>query len=348
MDQPVSTADAPPKVPYTATEIFFVLFLLLIWPILVLAVFDSVHLFGRLYGAEAIALARASEDQREQQSLALGILAGPWMAQEGLPILRRLAISRFNLWTNVFSFPFQAASVPLVLYVISRTRPAQIGLTTHHLGRNLLAGLALFLVIAPIVLGLNYLVEWLYRRGLGGGTQVHPLTLIASQDLLPGEWVLLILWGVLTAPVLEELVFRGLLQPWLVARPWGGSVALALALGIAGAFCAEAVRAAWPRGNGAMLRAAAPSLFIVALLPPYLLVLWRSRGTAARGIFGTAALFAAIHSSVWPSPIALFVLALALGVLAWRTGSLAGPMLLHSLFNSIACVQLLWATSHRM
>jgi membrane protease YdiL (CAAX protease family) len=73
----------------------------------------------------------------------------------------------------------------------------------------------------------------------------------------------------------------------------------------------------------------------------YLLVVYRSRTPVGPALFGTSALFGAIHSNVWPSPVALFVLALGLGWLAWRTRSLAGPMLLHGLFNGIACVALL-------
>jgi membrane protease YdiL (CAAX protease family) len=58
-------------------------------------------------------------------------------------------------------------------------------------------------------------------------------------------------------------------------------------------------------------------------------------------VFGTALLFASIHSAVWPTPVPLFVLGLALGVLASRTGSLVGPIVLHALFNAVTCVTLL-------
>jgi hypothetical protein len=58
--------------------------------------------------------------------------------------------------------------------------------------------------------------------------------------------------------------------------------------------------------------------------------------------YNTSLLFACIHTSVWPTPVPLFVLALGLGVLAQRTRSLVGPIVLHGLFNGISCVQLLW------
>jgi membrane protease YdiL (CAAX protease family) len=61
----------------------------------------------------------------------------------------------------------------------------------------------------------------------------------------------------------------------------------------------------------------------------------------ARAIYGTSALFAVFHASAWPTPIPLFVLALVLGWLAYRTQSLIGPMVLHGLFNSVTVVYLL-------
>jgi membrane protease YdiL (CAAX protease family) len=46
---------------------------------------------------------------------------------------------------------------------------------------------------------------------------------------------------------------------------------------------------------------------------------------------------------VWPTPVALFVLALGLGALAYRTQSLVGPVVLHGLFNGFNCLVLfLW------
>jgi membrane protease YdiL (CAAX protease family) len=80
---------------------------------------------------------------------------------------------------------------------------------------------------------------------------------------------------------------------------------------------------------------------MLALVPIYLLVWWRGRTPVALAIFATAALFASVHASVWPTPIPLFILALGLGALAHRTRSLVGPIVLHGLFNGVSCVQLL-------
>jgi membrane protease YdiL (CAAX protease family) len=52
-------------------------------------------------------------------------------------------------------------------------------------------------------------------------------------------------------------------------------------------------------------------------------------------------IFAAFHSSVWPSPIPLFALGLVLGRLVYRTQSLFAGIILHSLFNTVACIVLI-------
>jgi membrane protease YdiL (CAAX protease family) len=62
----------------------------------------------------------------------------------------------------------------------------------------------------------------------------------------------------------------------------------------------------------------------------------------ARAWYGTAVLFAAVHSGTWPSPVPLVVLAFMLGWLAYRTQSLIGPMVFHALFNGVTCAALIF------
>ncbi len=66
------------------------------------------------------------------------------------------------------------------------------------------------------------------------------------------------------------------------------------------------------------------------------------RKNAILAIFGSAIVFAAAHSWVWPSPIPLLLLGICLGALAYRTQSLLPSMVLHGLFNMVACVELLF------
>ncbi len=106
-----------------------------------------------------------------------------------------------------------------------------------------------------------------------------------------------------------------------------------------------------------------PVLFVVAMIPVYLAVCWRSKPalstpratypdlepddpapatkSQAPAVFAAALLFGAVHSFAWPTPIALFVLGLGLGYLTFRTQNLVAAILLHSLFNGVSFV-LLW------
>ncbi len=249
---------------------------------------------------------------------------------------------RLGLWVNTFASPFQVLTFPLIFAAFSGTRPHQLGLTTHRLGRNVLAGLASLAVLMPLVFGVKALVDWLYGQGGEKGIEQHALETIAQQHLYPSEWLLLFYTAMVAAPLREELIFRGVLQPWLAERRWGGHAAMLGALVLSLWYRGERLLAAWPEGFSSVAEAAAPVLFVLALVPIYLPVWWFSRTNLAPAIFGTSLLFACIHS-VWPTPIPLFVLALGLGMLAQRTRSLVGPIVLHSLFNSFSCVQLLFS-----
>jgi membrane protease YdiL (CAAX protease family) len=181
----------------------------------------------------------------------------------------------------------------------------------------------------------------LYRSWGAGPTEEHPLTQLAQFGLAPVEWGLLVVSAVVAAPVVEELVFRGLLQPWFASCREGSALALALAFLMALAMRHKEIEAALPRGAWAVAGECLPALFVLALVPVYLFVWWRSHTPAGPAVFGTAVLFAAFHSAVWPSPVPLLVLALGLGYLAYRAQSLAAPMLIHALFNGFNCVLIL-------
>jgi membrane protease YdiL (CAAX protease family) len=248
---------------------------------------------------------------------------------------------RLELWVRAFALPLQVLTIPLIFSAFSNTRLDQLGLTTRRLGRNVLAGLVSWLILTPPVFAIFQLLRYLSSQSGEHTVEQHALETIARQQLFPAEWVMLFFTAMVAAPVLEELTFRGVLQPWLAARRWGGHAAMLGALALAVVFRWQHLRDAWPEGIAALAAAAMPALFVLALAPIYLLVCWRSRTPLGPALFGTSLLFACIHASVWPTPVPLFVLSLGLGVLAYRSGSLVGPIILHGLFNGVSCVQLL-------
>lgn len=305
-----SRVSAPPAVPWSGLEILLGVYLVWFgWPVTISLIFTGVGFDRWYYGDEA-----------------------PEMP------------TRLNLWVRTFALPFQALTVPLLFSAFSGTRLEQLGLTTRRLGRNVLIGLAGTLVLAPPVFGINQLLRSLYSRS-GEQVEQHVFEKIAREQLFPSEWILLFFTAMVSAPLLEELIFRGVLQPWLAGRRWGGHVAMLGALALALAQRWERLQGAWSHGISALVDAGAPVLFVLALLPIYVLVWWFSRTPLAPAIFGTSLMFASNHS-VWPTPIPLFVLALGLGILAQHTRSLVGPIVLHGLFNSVSCVRLLLEKMH--
>ena len=305
---------------WTGPEIFVSVFLAwFFWPALVEATLQGIHFYQWFYGPELVAVAESKDSD---------------------PAEKQKTRTRMTLWPMALAAPLQVLTFPLLFAALSGTRPEQLGLTGRRFGRNLLAGVVGMVVLTPVVFGIYRFVQYLYARS-GQGVEQHALEIVARQSLFPSEWVLLIFTAMVAAPVLEELAFRGVLQPWLAMRRWGGHVAMLGAFALAVRYRWEQISAAWPEGLEPMLTAATPALFVLGLLPIYLLVWWRSRTPLATALFGTSALFACVHASVWPTPVPLFVLALGLGTLAHRTRSLVGPIVLHSLFNGVSCMQLL-------
>lgn len=57
----------------------------------------------------------------------------------------------------------------------------------------------------------------------------------------------------------------------------------------------------------------------------------------------TSAIFASLHAGQWPAPIPIFILAIGLGVIYQRTGSLIATICMHAVFNGISTLMLFFA-----
>ena len=290
---------------WTGAEVFLsILLAWLFWPVAVFAVVKGIGVEHWYYGDDAAEMAK-----------------------------------RIGLWVGTLAAPFQVLTYPLLFSALRPTTLEQLGLTTRRFGSNLLGGIGVLLLLAPLVFGIWQLIRWL-QGGPGERTiEQHDLEIIAPY-LYPSEWVMLVFTATIAAPLHEELTFRGVLQPWLASRRWGGHVAMLGAFVLAVVFRWERLLAAWPEDISSFVEAATPALFVLAVLPLYLAVWATRRAAADPAIFATSLLFGYIHSA-WPTPIPLFVLALGLGVLAQRKRSLVGPIVIHSLFNGFSCVLLL-------
>jgi membrane protease YdiL (CAAX protease family) len=261
--------------------VLFVLFVYFAGVSQAFEVLDRSGFYGRVYGPDLAPLCK--EPDRKGRAPAwgrlrdgLGAAGGPGAASGATAdAVRRAGRTRLLLWARALAFPFQALAIPFVLLAFLGARPAQLGLTRRRLGRNVLFGLVGWVVFTPLAFGVNVLTaRFLSEAGLGG-EQEHPLTQLAGLGPTPAEWALLIFTAVVVAPVLEELIFRGVLQPWFAGLRAGGHVAVGAALALAVWERADALHTA--RGGRELAEAAAPALFVLALVPFYLLIWWRGR-----------------------------------------------------------------------
>jgi membrane protease YdiL (CAAX protease family) len=186
-----------------------------------------------------------------------------------------------------------------------------------------------------MVYGLQYLAARVFDLWRHVEPDIHPLQRLATQPGGgPGAVLLAITQAVVLAPVIEELVFRGVMLPWLSRRWWGGWFAMAGAVAIG-------VANAWPDKSGSVDWM--PLTFVVAVsLAGICFTLYRSDDQPSRrAVVGTAILFAMFHVNVWPTPIPLLLLGLALGWSAFRSRSLIAPIALHALFNATSTLLML-------
>jgi membrane protease YdiL (CAAX protease family) len=185
--------------------------------------------------------------------------------------------------------------IAVSLRMFAKDQRPRLGVNHNAFPAGVTRGIAGVFLVMPLVLWVSTLTEWVYRAVEFKHPTEHEL-LRAMKESGPVTRWMLIGGAVLVAPVIEELLFRGLFQTLLV---WAFN------------------RAARRRGAGEELASHAGRL----------------SGAAGRwmAIGITSVVFAGIHDK-WSVP-PIFVLALCLGFAYERTGSLWVTMSIHALFN---------------
>ena len=261
-----------------------------------------------------------------------------------------------GLWVATVSTPFVVISLLLALSGLRRIRPAEwIGLPGRRWA-DVLVGYITWLGWTPPLLIMYFAISLVIP------IEEHPFEKVGRAGVHPVDWVLFFLSAMIMAPVVEELLFRGVVLRWLLGIRAPAHLGIALA-----AFLIAALPLLEPEPQLTELEKAllvesgeeppsrwAGPLLVLALCPAYGYVVWRSlRLTQARefrlaagfnliaSVYGSALLFAAMHSRVWPSPIPLFFLGIGLAWAALRTGGLLAPVFAHALFNGVACIEVL-------
>lgn len=242
------------------------------------------------------------------------------------------------LWTTIAAFPLNVVIVLLVTRHHSGARLYQLGLTRHRCRENVALGCLAWLAFSPLVLGLNLLITAALSRWLNVRPEEHPLVRLLRDQPNPGAWILLLASALVAAPFLEELLFRGLVLRWLTRHRGGAGwvVAWALFFTMYHRF-SHLLEGFQSHGWAGMMRESGPLAFVLVGAVGLLAV----SSPGPRAVYASALLFGALHAFAWPTPIPLFVLGLVLGQLSLRTQSLVGPIIMHAMFNGVACVMLM-------
>jgi membrane protease YdiL (CAAX protease family) len=234
-----------------------------------------------------------------------------------------------GLWAGAVALPFQVGLLVLgrrVLYPDWTGPPRRQSVAAQLT----LAALA-WAVLTPAVLVFHQVVLDLYAR-LGGSADVHPLARMTGLRPILDQ-ILFLFRACVAAPLVEEILFRGMLLPWLLGaryRVWAVLVAGVLIAGLLGQ----------PSGTPAEIATRGPVQFAVGLAVGYavLIRVFRRKARTVGAVYASSVVFAVVHSTVWPTPVPLFVLGLGLGYLAVRTRGVFVPVVVHGLFNSISAL----------
>ena len=99
-----------------------------------------------------------------------------------------------------------------------------LGLSMRHWGFDTGRGVIGFLAVFPVCFGLGHLFTWIIHSIQPDAVQPHSL-LVALNKMGPEWQVGIALLAVVAGPLLEEILFRGLLQSMFrryLRSPWGG------------------------------------------------------------------------------------------------------------------------------
>jgi membrane protease YdiL (CAAX protease family) len=240
--------------------------------------------------------------------------------------------------------------LPLLVRATSGARLRDFGLSFEGWNRQAAVGVVGILITAPVVYGIQQIVVRLFHVQ----PRAHPVEKMLRDQSSGGVADLAFFAAVIVAPLLEELMFRAIFQRWLVklllklGRKWRAITQHRPAQRLAQVISdlppdelddrvsplPETVDPleldSWPADEP---ESPAKNLEAAAAHRPGVLT-----GLA---IVLTSLFFAAVHGPQWPAPIALFVLALAIGTIYHRTGSLIAAICMHATFNGFSMLALI-------
>jgi membrane protease YdiL (CAAX protease family) len=136
-------------------------------------------------------------------------LIGPTPAVDGPGSERSLYSLRCRCLSSPLSLTALLAMLFLVMFARSGSRPHHYGLSWGRWPANLGLGIMAFVLARPLVLGIFALSVLVFPQ------PADPLTALGNLNPPVWEWALFAFQMVVAAPLLEEILCRGILQGWL-------------------------------------------------------------------------------------------------------------------------------------
>jgi membrane protease YdiL (CAAX protease family) len=220
--------------------------------------------------------------------------------------------------------------VPAFVRLTSRARLDDLGLHWKAWPRQVGIGVRAAMLMTPPVCAVQFVTTRIWR------SQTHPVEQMVLENLTFEVAILAVLSTMVLAPLIEELLFRGILQRWLerfvdggslqaktsqdseqfvTPKPWNESTLSDPEYEQPRSIPIDAGSELLHRGNHSVEVPVSPSLQLPILF--------------------TSIIFAAMHLPQWPAPLAIFLLSMALGTVYQRTGSLLASVAMHATFNGI-------------
>jgi membrane protease YdiL (CAAX protease family) len=219
--------------------------------------------------------------------------------------------------------------VPWLVRELSGASLADLGIRLEYWRQDIAIGVVAALLMTPAVYAVQSLAVRIWR------SQQHPVEEMVMGRFSIGVAVLAVLSTMILAPMIEELLFRGIIQRWLTALLSGHRSITAKP--------DEAPSGLWDTSDldQPLTAIEADQSRVVDETEPSDI----PSGTPARAvvlsILLTSFIFAAMHLAQWPAPIAIFLLSMALGILYQSTGSLIAVIAMHGTFNGFSTLLLL-------
>lgn len=214
-----------------------------------------------------------------------------------------------------------------------------LGLSRPHLLADVRLGLAAGLAItAPV-----YAIQSIFTTVLKFKSE-HPLIEMVERERSFVVFAVVVFLAVGVAPLAEEFLFRVLLQGWLEARQTRGRAERQLNVEMLGSIAAKIENAESPQVVSVDLDNpyAAPLPTTSAI--PIDTQIEHVAGQLVPGwapLVTSAVIFALLHATQGPDPIALFPLALVLGYLYRQTHRIVPSLVAHAFLNATSML-LLW------